>query len=105
MRGFHVRLFDAAADARALAATDVRAVSATDARALASADVAADATPLPLDSDVVLAAHTLTKMQYKHDDALSSMHLLAGAAATRKPLPEPGSGQRAALLLFAPYQY
>ena len=43
MRGFHVRLFDAAADARAVAATDVRAVSATDARALPSADAAADA--------------------------------------------------------------
>ena len=43
MRGSHVRLFDAAADARAVAATDVRAVSATDARALASADGATDA--------------------------------------------------------------
>ena len=38
MRGFHVRLFDAAADARAVAATDVRAISATDACALASAE-------------------------------------------------------------------
>ena len=43
MRGFHVRLFDAAADARAVAATDVRAVSATVTRALASADGATDA--------------------------------------------------------------
>ena len=43
MRGFHVRLFDAAADARAVAATDVRTISATDARALASADGATDA--------------------------------------------------------------
>ena len=43
MRGSHVRLFDAAADARAVAATDVRAVSATVTRALASADAAADA--------------------------------------------------------------
>ena len=43
MRGSHVRLFDAAADARAVGPTDVRAVSATVARALASADAAADA--------------------------------------------------------------
>ena len=43
MRGSHVRLFHAAADARAVAATNVRAVAATDARALASADAAADA--------------------------------------------------------------
>ena len=43
MRGSHVRLFDAAADARAVAATDVRAVSATVTRALASADGATDA--------------------------------------------------------------
>ena len=40
MRRFDVRLFHAAADARAVAATDVRAVSATDARALISADAA-----------------------------------------------------------------
>ena len=43
MRGFHVRLFDAAADARAVGPTDVRTISATDARALASADDATDA--------------------------------------------------------------
>ena len=44
MRGSHVRLFDAAADARALAATDVRAIGATDARALVGTDGRADTT-------------------------------------------------------------
>ena len=44
MRGFHVRLFDAATDTRALAATDVRAIGATDARALVGTDGRADTT-------------------------------------------------------------
>ena len=44
MRRFHVRLFDAAADARAVAATDVRAIGATDARALVGTDGRADTT-------------------------------------------------------------
>ena len=44
MRGFHVRLFDAATIARALAATDVRAIGATDARALVGTDGRADTT-------------------------------------------------------------
>ena len=44
MRRFHVRLFDAAADARALAATDVRADAETRARALVETDGRADTT-------------------------------------------------------------
>ena len=44
MRRFHVRLFDAAADARAVAATDVRADAETHARALVGTDGRADTT-------------------------------------------------------------
>ena len=44
MRRFHVRLFDAAADALALAATDVRTDAETHARALVGTDGRADTT-------------------------------------------------------------
>ena len=44
MRGSHVRLFDAAADARAVAPTDVRADAETHARALVGTDGRAEAT-------------------------------------------------------------
>ena len=44
MRGSHVRLFDAAADARAFAATDVRTDAETHARALVGTDGRTDTT-------------------------------------------------------------